>query len=291
MKKIKCNGIVLNCWSVGEGEDVVLIHGLAANHAFWRLDVLLSFAKSHRVTIYDQRGHGYSEMPPEGYTSGDMAEDLHDLLRHHDISHAHLIGHSLGGLVALHYAAIHPERVSSLTIADSRVRAFQSNNYATDWPHWETATMKLKEIGLSVREEEAEAGLWLLEQLASTEWQQARDKLKGSQLFIPFGGWSGGNKSADRWLKLMKTTTAKKDLTSLAGLTVEKLSMIQVPTLALYGEHSPTLQSMRGLMEHLPHCKTVIVPGKGHFFPLTQPKLFFDIVSQFLNSLQEVKLR
>lgn len=289
MKKISCNGVVLNCWSVGEGEDIVLIHGLAANHAFWRLDVLLSFAKGHRVTIYDQRGHGYSEMPPDGYTSGDMAEDLHCLLRHHGISQAHLIGHSLGGVVALHYASVHPERVSSLTIADSRVRAFQPNNYATDWPHWETATKKLKEIGLPVREEEAEAGLWLLEQIATPEWQVARDKLKGSQLFVPFGGWNGGNKAADRWLKLMNTTTARQGLTSLAGLTVEKLSTIQTPTLALYGEHSPTLQSMRGLTKYLPHCKSVIVPGKGHFFPLTQPKLFVDIVSEFLNSLEEVK--
>lgn len=290
MKKINCNGVVLNCWSVGEGEDLVLIHGLAANHAFWRLDVLLSFANNHRVTIYDQRGHGYSEMPPEGYTSADMAEDLHSLLQHLGISRAHLVGHSLGGVTALHYAVAHPDRVSSLTVADSRIRAFQPDNYAAHWPHWEKAARKLKEIGLPVPEDEAEAGLWLLEQIASPDWQRARDRLKGSQLFIPFGGWNGGNKAAERWLKLMNTTTARQDFTSLAGLTIDKLATIQAPTLAVYGEHSPTLASMGGLQQCVPDCKTVTVPGKGHFFPLTQPKIFVDIVSRFLGSLQEVKL-
>jgi len=289
MKKVRCNGVMLNFQCVGEGSDVVLIHGLAANHAFWRLDVLLPFAKKHRVTIYDLRGHGYSEMTQKGYTSVDMAEDLHHLFNYLNISQAHLIGHSLGGVLALHYAVLHPERVSSLVIADSRIRGLQPTNYSMDWPNWEKASKKLKEIGLYVPETEAESGLWLLEQIASPKWQKMRHKLEGTSLFVPFGGWNGGQKTAERWLELMNTTTAKQDFLSLAGLTVEKLSTIKKPVFAIYGENSPAIPSMHGLCNHLPNCKTAIVAGAGHFYPLTRPRIFVEMISRFLNELEEVQ--
>lgn len=289
MKKVRCNGVMLNYRCVGEGSDVVLIHGLAANHAFWRLDVLLSLAKKHRVTIYDLRGHGYSEMPRQGYTSMDMAEDLHQLLTHLNITQAHLIGHSLGGVLALHYAVLHPERVSSLVIADSRIRVLQPTNYSRDWPNWEKAGKKLKEIGLYVPETEAESGLWLLEQIASSKWQKMRHKLEGTSLFVPFGGWNGGQKTAERWLELMQTTTARQDFLSLSGLTIERLSQIRKPVLAMYGQNSPTIVSMHGLQAYLPECETAIVEGAGHFFPLTKPRIFIELNNQFLNELEEVQ--
>lgn len=290
MKKARCNGVELNYQYVGEGSDVILIHGLAANHAFWRFDVLMPLVKDHKVTVYDLRGHGYSDMPPSAYTSRDMAEDLHGLLDHLHIPQAHLIGHSFGGVVTLHYASLHPERVLSLTIADSRVRALQPTNYSRAWPNSEQAVKKLNDIGLSVPEDEPESGLWLLEQLASPEWQQARHKLKGSQLFIPFGGWNGGQKTAERWLELMHTTTARQDILSQGGLTMGRIATIQKPTLAIYGENSPAMPSLLGLRECLPECKTAIVPRAGHFYPLTRPKVFIDMASRFLNELEEVKL-
>ena len=56
---------------------------MAANHAFWNLNLLLPLAREYRVTTYDLRGHGYSEMPPRGYTSADFAEDLVGLPNYH----------------------------------------------------------------------------------------------------------------------------------------------------------------------------------------------------------------
>jgi len=287
MKKIVCNDVSLYYRTAGEGEDIVLIHGLAANHSFWRFDLLLSLAKDYRVTIFDLRGHGYSDMPPSGYTSADMANDLFHLSKHLGITRTHLIGHSLGGVVALHYAVLYPDRVSSLVIADSRVRTFQPTNYVRDWPNGDQAIIKLHELGFSVPEDNPESGLWLLEELASPEWRRARQKLKGSSLFIPFGGWNGGQRTAERWLELLRTTTIKQDLTSLAGLTIERISMIRNPALAIYGEHSAAKASFFGLQDYLPNCKAEIVPRAGHFYPLTQPKLFANRIKQFLEELKE----
>jgi pimeloyl-ACP methyl ester carboxylesterase len=257
MGTVNCNGVSLNYRGVGKGKNIVLIHGLAANHAFWHIEVLLSLAKNYRVTLYDLRGHGYSSMPSCNYTTAAMATDLHHLLNHLHIDRTHLIGHSYGGAVALHYAILYPESVDSLVIA-----------------------------GFFIPETEDESGLWLLEQLALPKWQKARHKLEGSPLFIPFSRWGGGKRSAVRWLELLQSTTARQDFISPDGLTINRLSTIRHPTLAICGADSPTLPSFRGLQKQLPNCKAEIIPKAGHFFPLTHPKLFVTIVSQFLKDIE-----
>ena len=287
MSMVSYDGASINYRCVGEGRDVVMIHGIAANHGFWHIEVLLPLARNYRVTVYDLRGHGYSGMPSSGYTSANMSEDLHHLLNHLDIQKAHLIGHSFGGTVALHFAVLHPDRVSSLTIADSRVRALQPTNRLRDLPNWETAKKSFEALGLFVPEDETEVGLWFLERLASPEWRLARDKLKGKALFVPFSPWGGGNRSAEKWLELLRTTTMRHDLIFPAGLTPDRLSNIQHPSLLLYGENSQLMPSFRGLRDLLPNHKSVIIPDAGHFFPLARPKLFVTMVYDFLAEFAE----
>ncbi len=282
MTIVKLNGISTNYRRIGKGSDVVLIHGLGANHALWHFDVLLPLARDHRVTVYDLRGHGYSSMPPSGYTTADMAKDLLHLLDNLDISRAHLVGHSLGGVVALQLALRHPGRASSLTLADSRIRAFQPTQRPADWPNWAEARKRLRDLGFEIPDDVKDSGIWLLEQLASPKWQAARDQLKGTPLFVPFSRWGGGNRSAARWLELMNTTTARDDLTDIAGLTVEKLATIAHPTLAVYGGKSPMLRSLRGLESHLADCRGVVIPDAGHFFPLSRSEEFVSMVRPFL---------
>jgi len=283
MVVFKSNGVPINYRCVGKGRDIVLIHGLAANHAFWHLSVLLPLARKYRVTVYDLRGHGYSGMPPSGYTTEDMAEDLDRLLDHLQIERADLVGHSFGGVVALHYAVCRPERVSSLVIADARLRSIQPTNHPRTWSGGDRAMKKLAELGLEIPPDETDAGIWLLEHLALPEWQPLRHKLDGQGLFLPFGRWNGGQRAAEQWLELLRTTTARSDFRSLAGLTLDRLAGIRQPTLGIYGERSATIPSLRGLQGKLSDCRPVIVPGAGHFFPLTHSDLFVHEVDRFLS--------
>jgi pimeloyl-ACP methyl ester carboxylesterase len=277
--------VTLSYRRVGEGADVVLIHGLAANHAFWNLPVLLPLIREHAVTVYDLRGHGGSSMPPAGYTVAHMAEDLAALLDHLGIARAHLVGHSYGGVVALRYAASHPGRVASLTIADARVRALQPHQRLRDWPDWRSAQKRLQELGLVVGEDEPEVGLRLLEALADPEWRaRHRQNGGGRSLFVPFGKW--GDSSARRWLELLERTSIKREIMGDLALTLEELEGIAAPTLAIYGERSRTLQSCFGLQTRLPRCKTVIVPEVGHFYPLIRPRFFVECVLQFLAGVE-----
>ncbi len=282
MNRISFKDVTINYRSVGVGENVVLIHGLATNHSFWHLSVLRSLSMDYRVTTYDLRGHGYSNMTPSGYTSSDMIEDLHNLLNHLGISNAHLIGHSFGGVVALHYAAVYPEQVVSLTIADSRVRSVQPYQKFKDWQIWKVLKEKFEELSISISDDETEAGISVLEQLALYKLRNKGQISTEDQLFIPLRLWGSGNRSAEQWIRLLQTTTAKKDLTSLSGLTLKKLSTINQPTLTIYGEKSSVLQSFQGLRKYLPSCKAIIVPHVGHFFPISRPKIFIKLVKQFL---------
>lgn len=291
METVHANDVSIDFRCVGTGKDVVLIHGLAANKGFWHLKVLLPLARRFRVTIYDLRGHGYSSMPPTGYGPADMAEDLHRLLDHLGISRAHLIGHSYGGAVGLDYALQHPERVSSLTVADSRLRAFQPSNRAKDHPNWESQKGSLERLGFFIPEDEPEIGLWLLEKLASPEWRSKREKLSGRPLSIPFSPWGGGNRSAEKWLELLHGTSLKRDVTAFDGSTADRLGAIHCPAFIIYGENSHVMPSFRGLRECLPRCKSAVVPGAGHFFPATQPELFAHLVGDFLDGLERGERR
>jgi pimeloyl-ACP methyl ester carboxylesterase len=285
MTKTIFNGVPIQYRCIGEGRDVVLIHGLGANLGFWNPSLLLPLAREYRVTVFDLRGHGYSGMPVKGYTSAHMAEDVYNLLENLKIGRADLIGHSFGGVVALHSALLFPEKVNSLVLADTRVRAFQPTQGPTDWMDSEKIVKHLSDLGFVFPEHETEAGLWLLEKLASPEWREKRHQLKSTQAFVPFAGWNGSQRAADRWLRLLNTTSARNDLVSLAGLTRERLMAIQQPVLAICCENSTALRSMEAMKSHMKLCEAHVIPHSGHFFPLTHPKMFLQIVKRFLGGV------
>jgi pimeloyl-ACP methyl ester carboxylesterase len=103
----------------GNGEPVVLVHGLGANAELnWRIPGILSaLAKDHQVIALDLPGHGGSDKPekPEAY-GVQMAEDVVLLMDHLKIKKAHVVGYSLGGMITVKLLTLHPDRVLSATI-------------------------------------------------------------------------------------------------------------------------------------------------------------------------------
>ena len=78
MPKITANGLTLHVQRAGDsGPDVVLIHGVTGDLSIWFLcQAMQELGKTHRVTAFDLRGHGYSAVPPSGYTSVDQALNI-----------------------------------------------------------------------------------------------------------------------------------------------------------------------------------------------------------------------
>ena len=97
----------------GEGPALVLIHGVGMNRSVWapQVDALqLCF----RVVSYDMLGHGASRLPTASPVLDEYAAQLAALLEHLQIDVAHVVGHSMGSLIALEFALQYPERVASV---------------------------------------------------------------------------------------------------------------------------------------------------------------------------------
>lgn len=104
--------------TAGRGEALVLCHGLGGNHVAWYQQVPV-FARSYRVITWDQRGFGRSTNTAGESGPAAAVKDLAALLDHLRIERAHLVGQSMGGWAALGFALAHPERVLSLTLANT----------------------------------------------------------------------------------------------------------------------------------------------------------------------------
>jgi 3-oxoadipate enol-lactonase len=105
---------------VGQGPDVVLIHGFTSNMAMWVFGGIANSLKDRfRVTSYDLRGHGVSSAPPTGYTSDILADDLAELHEALQLQPAYIVGHSLGGVVGMHAAVRHPARIAGNILSDT----------------------------------------------------------------------------------------------------------------------------------------------------------------------------
>lgn len=112
--------------SVALGEHgkppAVLIHGLLfGNMATWYTSLAPQLAASHHVILYDQRGHGDSPVAATGYDMATQIEDLQAVLAHRGFDDAavDVVGHSMGAVIALHFALHHPDRVRKLVIIDA----------------------------------------------------------------------------------------------------------------------------------------------------------------------------
>src|ERR1700742_3672659 len=120
MPVIDLDGLRIHYQQRGTGPDVVLIHAATSNLSIWMFSNLMeALACEFRVTAYDLRGHGASDAPGTSYTSADMANDLWKLHSALQLGPAILVGHSFGGVIAMHAALLHPEMVRGVIIYDS----------------------------------------------------------------------------------------------------------------------------------------------------------------------------
>jgi pimeloyl-ACP methyl ester carboxylesterase len=281
------NGISIHYLQLGRGPDVILVHGLATNLAFWGLAIAPLLSRHFRVTLFDLRGHGHTSMPLSGYSSREMVGDMHALFEHLGLSQVHLVGHSFGGKLILSYAIAHRPRVLSLTLADAVVPAL--------FPAAGLAGGRVRVLAthgqpdhrarLLARERTAADSVDLLTDLAAVTRNGAEMRSAANGWFVPFALWNGRGAAGPQWRQLVETTTALAELKADEGATVDDLRTIGQPVLLLFGERSRYRPLGRALRGMLSNSTFVIVPKAGHFYPLLKPKLFADRVLAFLHGL------
>jgi pimeloyl-ACP methyl ester carboxylesterase len=116
--KLVRDGIALAYEEAGQGDpSLVFVHGLACHRGFWAEQVK-HFSRHYRVLAVDLRGHGDSDAPEQRYTMQLLADDVAWMCSQLGIERPVIVGHSLGGLVALKLAASHGEQVRAVTLVD-----------------------------------------------------------------------------------------------------------------------------------------------------------------------------
>ena len=234
---------------------VVLLHGWTDS---WRSfeRVFDALAATHRVVALDLRGHGESERPVDGYRVGDLAADVVAFLDAQGIERAHVVGHSLGSLVAQHVAARAPARVERLVLAgataDSRTPLVAGMRDA------------LREMRGQVPESFARE--FQRSSVARPVPPDFFERVVAASHAVPHRVWLA---VADALL---------------ADDVVAPLARVTAPTLILWGERDATFDraAQDVLLHRIAGSRLVTYPGTGHSPHWEEPERFARDVLEFL---------
>ncbi len=238
----------------GAGEPLVFLHGLTLDHRMWD-DVVPAFARERRCLALDLRGHGRSAPFADG--ASDVA-DLIGVLDHAGVDRCDLVGLSRGGMVAIHAAGLHPDRVRRLVLVD----AYLPTEHLKDWRPIRDARSRGPE---AVRAAWLGDALFAPAQRDPAVARRLREMVEGNDLAI--------------WFKRF----APADEPSV----LEQPARITRPTAIIVGELD--LPGFRALAEWLHrtipgarHHPLVTIPDAGHMVPMERPEAFNAALRAFL---------
>jgi pimeloyl-ACP methyl ester carboxylesterase len=255
------SGVNIHYQQVGQGPDLVMIHGLTGNLAVWHLKIIPLLWDHFTILTYDLRGHGYSDVPPTGYSADDMVDDLTGLLDRLEIRRAFTVGHSFGADIALYFALRYPHRVRHTIAVEAALPAMIYERAREDWEGWNYWTEVLERSGYPV----------------PPEHRSDVDYLLRMSLEVPkkWGPLTGLPRNPKPILRLIDETTVAEDSQRVGQLTLERIPEIHSPVTLLYSESSAFLGTYERLRSQLPDVRPILLPRSewGHFGPLEQPEL------------------
>ena len=252
--------IYFECW--GEGETVVLCHGMGGNHMVWYQQVPV-LAERYRVVTWDQRGFGRSSNRTGRFGPDESVGDLAAVLDHLGVGAAHVIGQSMGGWAALGWAVTHPSRTLSLVLADT-VGGVITDDIRT----------ALASLGESITAGPSPAELDLGSHPAVGSQLTEQDLAK-SFLYTQIGGMTAPPPPG-AVVEILNST----DHTQGARET-------RVPVLLIVGSDDDLFPPhlIRQAGEVFPNSQVVEVEGTGHSPYFELPEVWNEVVGDFLDSV------
>jgi pimeloyl-ACP methyl ester carboxylesterase len=256
-------GVRLHVQDTGTGPAVVFVAGFGLDHQVWHRQVE-QFSGRHRVLCVDQRGHGASDKPDDGYHVEQLAADLVAALRDLAATDATLVGWSFGGQAAFHAAAIAPDVVARLVLVGSNgVRASRS----ADFPFGREPEPMLSALVEQETDDPRDARrATIASGFAGTPDPELLDRLVGISLAMP-------------------TPVAVACYRSmLTADLVADIPRVTQPVLQVIGADDPvhSAKGARWLAEQLPDARLVEIPGCGHYPMFEAPEAFDAALESFV---------
>ncbi|MFJ7730188.1 alpha/beta fold hydrolase [Neobacillus sp. NPDC097160] len=251
--------IQVNVEVKGTGNAVVFVHGLGGDLNIWNSQV--NACSRHLKTVtYDLRGSGLTDVSQPDYSIDLFVEDLKALLESESIESAHIVAHSMGTMIAEHFAVVYPESVKSLTL----VGGF------TEPP--EGARKALADRSTLVRE-------------------NGMDSIADS---IVEGGFSSYTKTNLAMMGLVRSLIQKNDVEGYAAsckalAEAKAISQcdVKVPVLLIVGDEDKTtpLSMSKHLLKNFPNSELVVLSNCGHWATIEMPIEVNAAILKFINQI------
>jgi pimeloyl-ACP methyl ester carboxylesterase len=265
----------------GEGPPVVLIHGMLNSSSHWQ-DVAAGLAADHLVIAPDLIGHGDSAAPRGDYSLGAHAASIRDLLAAIGVDRATIVGHSLGGGVAMQFFYQFPQRVQRLVLISSGGLGREVS------PLLRTAALPGVQALMSlVIGPRAVAALWE---------GGARMRRRGWGAGVYFQAAARAMRplqSADARSAFLHTLRSVIDVHGQRVSATDRLYLLEsMPTLIVWGERDHTIPLAHGLAAHraIPGSSFRTIPGVAHFPHLEDAASLARLLREFIATTPEAEL-
>jgi pimeloyl-ACP methyl ester carboxylesterase len=281
LEQVELHGHPVTYHRMGEGPVLVLVHGITSSSRTWEA-VLPELAKEHTVIAPDLLGHGGSAKPRGDYSLGAYASGIRDLLAVLGVARATLVGHSLGGGIAMQFAYQFPERLERLVLVDSG----GLGNEVSIWLRAATLPGAEYVLPLLFGQPTRTAGFALGRALGRLGLKPSAN-VRG----IAEGLESLGDGDARR--AFVHTARSVIDPSGQRVDARDRLYLSEgVPTLLIWGENDPIIPVSHGRTAHelMPHSRLEVFPGAGHFPFNDDPQRFAAVLSDFVATTEPAAL-
>lgn len=244
-------------FEIGRGAPLVLVHGLGDDHRLWR-KVVPDLCVSHRLILYDLRGHGETSLGQAKGTLAQLGEDLVALLDALGLERAAIAGYSLGGTIAMQVAVAHPERTDVIFPIATSSRVGRS---VVEW-YLERAEKPDEQLRALIDRDTVEQY-----QLAPAELQAALKVRREATADL------GGYRNACR--AMARLNQAPLD---------PRLGEIHAAALVVSADLDQNCPPRAGeiITQGIPEARMEIVEGSGHPIPVMKPEELAAMIESFL---------
>ncbi|GAA2139692.1 alpha/beta hydrolase [Kitasatospora kazusensis] len=261
----------------GKGDAVLLVHGIGDSSATWA-EVMPGLAQRYRVVAPDLLGHGASDKPRGDYSLGGYANGMRDLLSVLGIERVTLVGHSLGGAVAMQFAYQFPERTERLVLVGTGGVGRQVT------PVLKAATLPGADLVLSaLRLPTMRTQIGLVVKVM--QWLDMGLGLDAPDLLRVVDALP----DATSRNAFIRTLRAVVDWRGQVGTMLDRCYLTQgMPTMLVWGERDQVVPAVHAGIAHvsMPGSRLELFPEAGHFPFRSDPQRFISVLRDFIDTTE-----